>query len=100
MTKEQFVKGCLQDYIITKIQNVPRKGKAMEELSKNMMPMPNVEFIVGLYPEYRALILKADAKEASLWMFLDVNAFTEEAVKKTADSFYDLINELSGGKME
>lgn len=98
MNKEQFVKGCLQDYIITKIQNVPRKGKAMKELSKNMIPMPNVEFIVGLYPEYRALILRADAKETSLWMFLDVDALTEEAVKKTAESFYDLVDEINRRK--
>lgn len=94
MTKEQFVKACLQDYKAAKSQNLPRKAMAIEELLKNRIPMPNVEFIVSMYPEYRALLLTAGAKEVSFWMFLDVDVFNEEAVKGTAEQFYDFVNKV------
>lgn len=94
MTKEQFIESCLHDYRTGKSQSLPRKAMAIEELRNNRIPMPNVEFIVSMYPKYRALLLKADAKETSLWMFLDVDAFDEEAVKNTAEQFYDFVSKV------
>ena len=94
MTKEQFITNCLKDYKTGKSQNIPRKAMAIEELKNNRIPMPNVEFIVSMYPEYRALLLTAGAKEVSFWMFLDVDTFNEEAVKRTAEQFYDFVNKV------
>lgn len=88
MDKKEFIEGVIKSF--NEVQ-VERKRLAREEYEKCGVSMPNVEYLIDNYVDYKAVILKAENEHSALWFFFDKDVCTEEALEKFASEFYDAV---------
>ena len=88
MTKKEFVQGAVKMFNDVQVE---RKRLAKEEYEKCGVSMPNVEYLINNYVDYKAVILKAEAKHSAIWFFVDTDSCDEKTFEKFAGEFYDAI---------
>ena len=88
MTKQEFVQGVVNDFNKGQVE---RKRLAKEEYEKCGVSMPNVEYLIDNYVDYKCIILKAEAKHSALWFFVNTDVCNEKALEKFAGEFYDSV---------